>query len=208
MYGWRVSNEKGLLARSRRAAYAEVTRVAMDLFLEQGFEETTVDQILSRSGISRRSFFRYFGTKEDVVLGDLAEQGVAMRDALEAVPLDTEPWEALHEAMRQLGALNGDPEQRLKISRMMYGTPSLRARRVEKHLHWQELLLPNIRRRLGIDEDDDSDPTAVAIVASAITCLDVAGEIWTRNDGREDLEGLYLRAVDAVRRPPGGSPSN
>lgn len=195
-----MSSDEGLWARSRRAAYSEITRVAMQLFLDQGFEETTIDQIASTAGISRRSFFRYFGTKEDVVLGDLAAQGVAAREALEAIPLDVPPWEALLEAMRQLDAPADDTGTRLKIAQMMYGTPSLRARRIEKHLQWQQLLVPNIRKRLAID--DDADPSADAIVATAITCLDIAGEIWTRSHGREDLEALYLGAVAAVRGRP------
>ncbi|WP_160298658.1 hypothetical protein [Microbacterium sp. SA39] len=50
----------------------------------------------------------------------------------------------------------------------MYGTPSLRARSIEKHLHWQSLLIPDIRRRLGIAADDVTDPAPGAIVVSAI----------------------------------------
>ena len=192
-------NDDRLWTRSRRAAYAEITGVAMRLFLEQGFEQTTIDQIASTAGVSRRSFFRYFGTKEDIVLGDLASQGEVLRAALEAVPSSVGPWEALRIALDEVNALEIDPEITLKISKMMYETPSLRARRIEKHLHWQSLLVTNIRTRLGIDPDDSSDPAADAIVASAIACLDVAGEIWTRSDGTENLAALYDRAVAALR---------
>jgi hypothetical protein len=89
----------------------------------------------------------------------------------------------------------------LKIAKMMYKTPSLRARSIEKHLQWQELLVPNIRLRLGIDADDQSDPAADAIVSSAIACLDVAGQLWTKTDGTTDIAELYERAVLAVRSP-------
>lgn len=194
-----MPDDDRLWTRSRRAAYAEITGVAMRLFLEQGFEQTTIDQIAATAGVSRRSFFRYFGTKEDIVLGDLASQGEVMRAALESVPSSIGPWEALRIALDEVNALDIDPETTLKISRMMYETPSLRARRIEKHLHWQSLLVANIRSRLGIDPDDATDPTADAIVASAIACLDVAGEIWTRSNGTEDLAALYDRAVAALR---------
>jgi AcrR family transcriptional regulator len=194
-----VSSEPSLWTRSRQAAYAEITTVAMGLFLEQGFEQTTIDQIADTSGISRRSFFRYFGTKEDIVLGDLAGQGALVQQALENVPLTVAPWDALRTALHAVDALQVDPEVTLKISKMMYGTPSLRARSIEKHLHWQSLLVPNIRLRLGIDGDDLTDPRAEAIVASAIACLDVAGETWTRSGGAGDLADLYDRAVEATR---------
>ena len=194
-----MSTEPTLWQRSRQAAYAEIISVAMRLFLDQGFEQTTIDQIASTAGISRRSFFRYFGTKEDIVLGDLANQGELVRQALEQVPSTVGPWEALRQALHAVDALKVERGDMLKISRMMYGTPSLRARSIEKHLHWQALLVPDIRRRLGLADDDVTDPGPGAIVASAIACLDAAGELWTSADGRGDLGALYDRAVAAVR---------
>ncbi|MEU4564583.1 TetR family transcriptional regulator [Actinoplanes sp. NPDC023936] len=196
-----MSNQERLWTRSRQAVYAEITSVAMGLFLEQGFEQTTIDQIAATAAISRRSFFRYFGTKEDIVLGDLASQGLLLRDTLEAIPLAVAPWEALREAFRKVDGLTRQRDVMLKIAKMMYETPSLRARSIEKHLQWQELLVPNIRLRLGIDGDDPSDPAADAIVSSAIACLDVAGQLWVRTGGTADLADLYDRAVLAVRTP-------
>ncbi|MCC9178750.1 TetR/AcrR family transcriptional regulator [Arthrobacter sp. zg-Y750] len=198
-YAEPVTEQSTLWQRSRQAAYAEITNTAMRLFLEQGFEQTTIDQIATTAGISRRSFFRYFGTKEDVVLGGLAHQGELMREALESVPLTVGPWDALRQALHEVDALAVEPGVTLKIAKMMYGTPSLRARSIEKHLHWQALLVPNIRRRLGLADDDATDPAPAAIVASAITCLDVAGELWVHGGGTEDLGALYDRAVAAVR---------
>lgn len=194
-----MSLETSLWQRSRQAAYAEITSIAMRLFLDQGFEQTTIDQIAAAAGISRRSFFRYFGTKEDVVLGDLANQGELLRDALEQVPPTAGPWEALREALHAVDALSIESGVTRKIAKMMYETPSLRSRSIEKHLHWQSLLTPNIRRRLGIAEDDAANPAPDAIVASAIACLDVAGAAWVSDDGLEDLAALYDRAVSAVR---------
>ena len=191
-------NDEGLWTRTRRAAYAEITRTAMELFLEQGFEATTIDQVVAAAGISRRSFFRYFGTKEDVVLGGLAGQGVLMQKALEAVPLETPPWDAIEKALWQVGEQTQDAEVTRKIAEMMYGTPSLRARSIEKHLQWQELLVPNIQRRLEAAGGDSSAPAADAIVASAIACLDIAGQAWIRDPGT-DLRELYRAAIRAVR---------
>lgn len=198
-----MSESASLWERSRQAAYAEITAVAMRLFLEQGFEQTTIDQIAATAGISRRSFFRYFGTKEDVVLGDLARDGERVREALAAVPLTTGPWEALREALAAVDALTGDRDTMLRVATMMYETPSLRSRSIEKHLHWQELLVPDVRARLEHAGHDAAGAAvaAPAIVASAIACLDVAGEQWTRSGGTDDLAALYDTAVAAVRSP-------
>lgn len=188
--------EASLWERSRRAAYAEISGIAMRLFLDQGFEQTTIDQIAAAAGISRRSFFRYFGTKEDVLLGDLARDGERLRDALDDIPTDIGPWEALRRALDAVHALERDSSDLLKIARMMYDTPSLLSRSAEKHRHWQSLLLPDIRARLGPDADDVS---AAAIIATAIACLDTAGEAWARSDGTLDLAELYDRAIATVR---------
>lgn len=188
----------GLWTRTRRAAYAEITQTAMGLFLEQGFEQTTIDQIVAAAGISRRSFFRYFGTKEDIVLGDLAGHGVLMQEALEAIPLDVPPWDAIEDALWQVGDLTQASDEARKVATMMYETPSLRARSIEKHLQWQELLVPNIRRRLETGDGDSRAPAADAIVASAIACLDSAGQAWVEEPG-SDLREIYRRATRAVR---------
>ena len=195
----RDDGSSGLRGRTRRAVRAEIGDVAMRLFLERGFEATTMEQIANEVGISRRSLFRYFGTKEDIVLGNLVETGLAVRDVLEARPPEEPPWEALRAALQSLALDPGySPERTLKISKMLYGTPSLRAGHVEKRQRWQELLVTNIQTRLGA-AGSTPDPRAQAIVACALTCLDVAGEIWTRRDGEEDLGQLYDRAVAAVR---------
>lgn len=194
-----MSTGSTLWQRSREAVYAEITQTAMRLFLEHGFEQTTFDQIASAAGISRRSLFRYFGTKEDIVLGDLAREGERVRDALERVPPTLGPWDALRQALQSVDALTVDPDVTRKIAKMMYETPSLRARSIEKHLHWQALLLPDIRRRMGVAEDDTANPAPGAIVASVIACLDAAGEAWIAADGAEELSVLYDRAAAAVR---------
>lgn len=179
---------------------AEIGATAMRLFLERGFDDTTMEQIAHEAGVSRRSLFRYFGTKEDIVLGNLVEAGEAVRDALEARPESEAPWEALRAAFESLMLDPAySPERSLRISKMLYGNPSLRAGHFEKRLRWQELLVPNIQKRLGEVPGHETDPRARAIVACALTCLDVAVETWTRGDGKEDLAELYDRAVAAVR---------
>ena len=95
-----TASEQKLWTRTRQAVYAEIARTAMELFLERGFEATTIDDIATAAGISRRSFFRYFGTKEDIVLGDLAAQGELIRKELEARPASEDAWTAMINALR------------------------------------------------------------------------------------------------------------
>jgi AcrR family transcriptional regulator len=186
--------ETTLWNRTRQAVYAEITRTAMGLFLEKGFDAVTIDEIAQAAGISRRSFFRYFGTKEDIVLGDLVPEGELVLKALRERPEDEDPWESMTGALRAIKGLGYDDATVLEISRMLYGTPSLRARSIEKHLRWQELLVPELRRRLG-GGDDPRDLRADILVAGVLTCLDIAGEAWVRCDGAVPLEELFEQAA-------------
>ncbi|WP_336631424.1 MULTISPECIES: TetR/AcrR family transcriptional regulator [unclassified Microbacterium] len=190
--------------RQRAAIRAEITATALDLFLRQGFEATSIDQILDRVGVSRRSFFRYFGTKEDVVLGDLIARGEAIAAALGRRPIEEDPWTALRTAFGDAAETSAvDSTRTLAVGRMLFGTPSLRARHLEKRLRWQELLVPLIAARLPTSPDRELQ--ANAIVAAALTCLDAASRAWLDSDGRDDLGDLYDRAVAAVRMPPGNA---
>lgn len=203
-----------LRERTRRAVHAEITDTALRLFAEQGFDATTVDQIAKAAGISRRSFFHYFGSKEDVVLGDLEALGRRVRDALEARPATEPAWDALRAALLTLRGPDTDAATELQIAHMYADAPSLRAKHLEKHLRWQELLGPDIERRLGIapgggaDATDAAapaadrptvDPRARAVVAAALTCLDIAVEAWRESGGTADPVDLFDAAVAAVR---------
>ena len=185
--------------------HREIAEVGMALFLDQGFQETTVDQIAEAAGISRRSFFRYFATKEDVVLGDLIDRGHRVRTALVARPPREEPWAAVRGALLALREEAAEPETELRIGRMLFQSSTLRTRHLEKHLAWQEMLVPVLARRLigaGDLDGPSADHRATAIIATALTCLDVATETWVRRDGDVPLEDLWDEAVAAVRALP------
>lgn len=195
---------ESLRERTRRAVHQEIARTAMRLFAERGFEETTIDEVAAQAGISRRSFFRYFATKEDVVLGELVERGRIVASALAGRPADEPPWAAVRAALLALrDAVTTDEADELEIGRMLYGNQTLRARHLEKQLAWQNLLVPILAERIrAADPDAGVDPelAAAAVVVGALACLDVAGAWWVRRDGAIPLERLYDDAVAAIRR--------
>ncbi|MDR7381934.1 TetR/AcrR family transcriptional regulator [Promicromonospora iranensis] len=194
-----TSETPSLRERTRRAVHAEITDTALRLFAEQGFEATTVEQIATAAGISRRSFFHYFRSKEDVVLGDLEALGRRVRDALEARPESESAWDALREALKTLHAPGSGAVTALEIADMYADAPSLRAKHLEKHLRWQELFAPDIERRLGIAPGTTADPRARAVIAAALACLDTAVEAWRESGGTADPVDLFDAAVAAVR---------
>ena len=196
-----------LRERNRRAAHAEIAAAAMRLFVAGGFEATTVDQIAVEAGVSRRTFFHYFANKEDVVLGDLAGAGETVRLALEARPAQEPAWTALRAAFLSLQA-DTDPQAQLAVAQMFDESPSLRARHLEKHLRWQELLAPDIQRRLNIAATTSPDPRARALIAAALACLDVAVASWRESGGTNDPIQVFDAAVAAIRGEAGPAPAS
>ncbi|MGW0823863.1 TetR family transcriptional regulator [Streptomyces sp. NPDC002845] len=189
----------GLRERMRATVRAEVVEVAHRLFTEQGFDRTTVDQIATEVGLSRASLFRYFGTKEDIVLGGLEDSGRQIAEALAARPDEELPWEALRRAFDVITRMNEQaPEQALSYLRMLQETPSLRARHYEKQLSWQELLVPEVARRLGANPDRPEDTRPSAVAAAALACLDVAATRWVACEGTVPLAVLLDRAMGAL----------
>lgn len=171
----------------------------MGLFLEQGFAETTIDQIAEAVAISRRSLFRYFTSKEDIAVANVTERGHAVLAALQARDADEGPWEALRAAVFHAEGFGpiAPTDETLRISRLLRDNPSLQGFRLEKQKQWQELLAPEIARRLEGVEDPES--AARGIVAAALACVDAAVDIWVARGGEGDVIGIFESMVAAVR---------
>jgi AcrR family transcriptional regulator len=189
----------GLREVTRRAVQAEIASTAMELFLRQGFNETTIDQVAAAVGMSGRSVFRYFATKEDMVLGDMLPVGHDLAAALEARPAEESPWEALRRALDEpLAALNTDGGRALARATMLATTPALRAAAQQKHAQWEQLLVPRVVQRIE-GPAATRELRAHAIVSAALSCLEVATEMWVKSSGTKALDTLLDTAIQAVR---------
>ncbi|MFB6812318.1 TetR/AcrR family transcriptional regulator [Streptomyces sp. NPDC056387] len=194
-----TATQQTLWDRSRQAVVASIYDTAMRLFAEQGYEATTIAQIAKEAGISQRSLFRYFGTKEDIVCGEQEELGELLRATVEAQPAAATAWEALRAGFVVLMDAHGEPGQLLEITTMIFDTPSLRSRYTQKRLRWQEMVLPAVAARMGAGEGPIPEVRAAAVVATVFACVDAATEAWVRSGGRADLPVLYDEALAAVR---------
>ncbi|MFC4071968.1 TetR family transcriptional regulator [Actinoplanes subglobosus] len=187
-----------LRERTRQAMRAEVSAVATRLFAEQGCDNTTVEQIAAEAGLSRTTFFRYFGTKEDVVLTWLEDLGPALATAFAERPTDEHPWRSLRRAFDVITRINADaPERSLAFLRMIEANATMAARHRGKQQAWEELLVPLVAARLTGDLPADRDPAPRALVASAVACLNAAMRAWAAGDGAGSRDALLDRAMNA-----------
>ena len=185
--------------RSRQVAVQEILDTAVRLFAEQGYEQTTIAQIAREAGISQRSLFRYFGTKEDLVCGDQEALGELLRRTVEQQSAGVSVWDALRAGFEAILIANHTQERALELSRLIFETPSLRARYIEKRLRWQTELVPIVQARLDTGSGPSPDQRARAIVAAVFACVDTATELWAESEGRLDLADLYDQCLAAVR---------
>ncbi|MFD4643386.1 TetR/AcrR family transcriptional regulator [Lentzea sp. NPDC058436] len=186
--------------RSRQAVVAEIVETALTLFAEQGYEATTMAQVASSAGVSQRSLFRYFGTKEDLVCGEQEALGALLVSTVAEQPAEMSTWDALAAGFTTiLTASDHTPQRVLEISGLIFSNPSLRARYTEKRLRWQRALVPVIEERMGIESGEVPDARAVGVIATVFACVDAASELWVLHGGKADVFELYEQALAAVR---------
>lgn len=184
--------------RTRQLASREILETALRLFTEQGYDETTVAQIAREAGVSQRTLFRYFGTKEDLLGGNQDRFGQVLTDTISRQPAEVGVWDALRAGVAAVLDLHDSREQALERFRLLHRTASLRAGWLEKRLRFQEKLLPLVEARMNV-ADGSADARVRAVIATAFACLDAASMTWVDNDGEGDIMDLYDEALAAVR---------
>ncbi|AXK35632.1 TetR family transcriptional regulator [Streptomyces armeniacus] len=166
----------GLRERTRRAVTAEIADSAKRLFVEQGFDATTIDDIAEAVGMSQRSVFRYFATKEEIVLGRFDLVVDDMLDALRQRPPGEEVWTSLRHVLDVLVSVSEAPGQRdlvEPVHRLVFETPTLLAGYLQKLQLMQEAVVALLLERAeaaGRPYDAD-DPAPRALTAAAFGCL-------------------------------------
>jgi AcrR family transcriptional regulator len=144
----------GLRERKKLRTRAAIREHAMRLFREQGYSETTVDQIAGAAEVSPSTFFRYFPTKEDVVVDD--EFDPLLAEAIRAQPADQPPIQAVREAMRAV--FEALPEEARLRDRerhqLIKNVPELRTAVLDEYTRSLRLLAGLLAERLGRDEND------------------------------------------------------
>ncbi|MFJ3776322.1 TetR family transcriptional regulator [Streptomyces sp. NPDC090075] len=182
---------------ARAAVRAELGQVAFDLFRQQGFDRVTINDIAAAAGVSRNTFLRYFGTKEDAVLGSFETRGGEVADAIRARPVDESDWTAIRRSFDGVvEEYRADRESALAVARLIRETPALRARVLDKQCSWRPLLAEALAGRAG--EAGSASLEMVVRAAAALDCLDVAVEEWAAQEGRPDLGDLLDRAFQAL----------
>ncbi len=186
---------EGLRARKRRATRQRLAETGLRLFLQQGYEATTLDQIAEAAGVSRRTVFHYFDQKEDILLAWKAGFAEAMRAAILAQRPDRPPLDLVLAAFLQLaGAFEADDH--IRIERLLASTERLDASKHAKYAEQEQAVFEALVELSPAPERRDG----LRIVAMiAIGALRVAFERWLERGGAEPLADHLRRAFAELR---------
>jgi TetR/AcrR family transcriptional regulator, regulator of mycofactocin system len=184
--------------RRRITSRAELEHVAFDLFDRQGFEETTVDDIAAAARIGRRTFFRYFPSKNDIPWGDFDGELDRMRAQLKTFPVELPLMDALRAAIVDFNRITRDqvPQHRRRM-RLILWVPALKAHSTLRFTAWRQVVAEFAAERLAVP----AGTLAPQAIAHAVLGVAVAAyEQWleTEDGDLSDLLDAAMRHLAAA----------
>jgi AcrR family transcriptional regulator len=184
----------GLRERKKARTRAAIRQHALRLFAEQGYGATTIEQIAAAAEVSPATFFRYFPTKEDVVLQD--DFDIVTLAALEAQPAGLSPIAAFRGAAAAARAQlsNEDLVRFAETTRLTLSVPEIRARAVDELMRTTDVITAAIAARIGRDASDFASRNLAGAIIGVIMAATMP---WQADgDGDIDVDQMFER-IDA-----------
>src|SRR4051812_25879789 len=186
--------------RTRRTVRGELAQLAVRLFVEKGYDETTIDDLAAAAGMSKRTFFRYFASKEELVMGKYEFFGEQLAEDLAARPADEPIWVSLRQVFGRVADHVENDARRTEsdaMEKIVRDHPTLNASYLERVSRMQEIVLDEVRTRTG--RPDPADPRTAAIVGAAFSCLIAAWTTWLTTNQAQQFGDLLDQAMDAIQ---------
>jgi AcrR family transcriptional regulator len=201
-------------SRLRERMKRELREIALEMFIEHGFDNVSSEQIARKAGVSQRTFYRMFETKEEVLLAWLDHYSPPITRALRDAPSDLPPLEALRVAFIESARIReaGRTERDALVLRLIAQSARLRASYSERIRLWARDLAVILADRAGSTLASDPGPL---IWATAAFAASTAGNDWALEFGEEDaLSDLAMTLSTAFDRlsammspPPASKPA-
>jgi AcrR family transcriptional regulator len=182
------------MSRWEPNARARLENAAMTLYLDRGFEQTTVADIAERAGLTERTFFRYFSDKREVLFwgaGNLLDLLVRHIDT----DPDAAPLDIVASALEEAGALLSEHRDRSRERQQVIdANPELKERELIKLASWATTMSDALRQR-GV-----ADPIAKLASETGIAVFRLAFERWVYEDDPGDLNQLIRESFAELRK--------
>jgi AcrR family transcriptional regulator len=195
--------QPGLRERKKARTRAAIREHALRLFREKGYQHTTVEQIAEAAEVSPSTFFRYFPTKEDVVLQD--DMDTRLLEAFLRQPPGTPPLAAFRAAVREMvaGYTADDLEQFTELSALTLSVPEIRARALDEFARTIAVVSEALARRAGRPADDLAVRTMAGAVIGVVMSVTMP---WEEQAVSLDLKDMFRRIDQALAVLEAGLP--
>lgn len=198
--------ECGLRERKKRETLLAIHRAALGLVEEHGFDAVTTEQIAERAGVSARTFFNYYPSKDSAVLGRRAEDFDELRTAMLDAPADESPLEVIRRLVSDYFSSSSlDVELREQRRRVLIGEPTLAPALVRNNIHLENVLTEALEQRLGLETGGALAPRVVvnAAIGAVRACIEYrqCGGAGTIEELAADAIAMLARGLDPVPLP-------
>lgn len=199
-----LPRESSTIGRPAVTSRAELEQICLSIFSQQGFDVTSVDEIASAAGIGRRTFFRYFKSKNDAVWGDFDVQLESFEAWFDRCPADVPVIDAIRSAVIAFNSFDGAAAVSLR-NRMtvILSSPALQAYSTLRYAAWRGVVARFAAGRLGIAERDLIPQTLGHLALGAALA---AYEHWLSSD--EDLIPILQQSLSLLNPPAGWTGPN
>ncbi|MDX8521519.1 TetR/AcrR family transcriptional regulator [Mesorhizobium dulcispinae] len=189
----------GLRERKKRETKKRITEKAIALFLKRGIDQTTLDEIAAAAGISRRTFFYYFTSKDEILLSVLSGIGELLTDAVRSAPAGSTPIDAVWDAV--VSVCDAIPaNDMIELDRLMRTSPSVQARKQAFYVQQEGEIYAALKERWP---EPERSTTLRTVAMISVGALRVAADIFTQEKGTrpmiELLDEIFGSAAKEIR---------
>ncbi|AVA20366.1 helix-turn-helix domain containing protein [Rhizobium sp. CB3171] len=175
---------EGLREQKRRLTFQRIAEVGLKSFLAKGYQETTIDEIAAAAGISRRTFFYYFKSKDDILLAHQRGYMDALRASITENASAGRPLDVIHQAtLRLVARLQAEAPQLLETARLLRQSESLRARTRSNYLQLEQVAYETLCELFPTRDRDGL--RLVSMIA--VSPLRLSVDKWLQEDGKLPL---------------------
>ena len=191
--------EVGLREYKRDRTRRELRETAIRLFAEDGYHETTVDDIAIAVGVSPRTFYRYFPNKEEVLFDASTDVRAKVAEVLSDIDPAISLADAITEAVVEVAATyDGNAEQFQQLARILGASPELRSAGLEDLHRWEAVYVPIISRHLK--GDPVTDATIGVLAGAVVSAQRIAHDRWMAS-GHQQSMASHLKESLAILEP-------
>jgi len=190
-----TASSKMLLRRKQQVVQDAIWNAAIDLFGEKGFDQATVDDIAAAAGVSQRTFFRYFASKNDLMGQSMLDYGDLLSAAIQASPKSANAYGVLRMAVLEIAAEVASFARTRDVIAVVIQCPAAREAQLSRRAEVEENVAQAFAARMKKGRKDEL--TARLLAGLTLTILDLTMRLWFA-DGAQKITAVAKQVMKGL----------